>query len=207
MPSRVLILGSNPLVRVGIAALLEPDVEVGGSGEPGGGVALLARVGADAVVLDLADGDDAAEDVLEELGQAAAEVPVVVLAEPGALTVALAQGAAAVLPPGVDGRALVAAVEAAVRGLAVIPRGDVQRLLPAEPDVEPVEVPVERLTPRELEVLRMMAAGLTNPRIAVRLGISEHTVKFHVTSVLGKLGARTRAEAVARAMRLGWILA
>src|SRR2546430_2050691 len=62
------------------------------------------------------------------------------------------------------------------------------------------------LTHRELEVLQLMARGLTNRQIAQRLEISEHTVKFHAGAVLGKLNARSRAEAVARAIGLGWIL-
>ncbi|MBZ5580421.1 MAG: helix-turn-helix transcriptional regulator [Acidobacteriia bacterium] len=62
------------------------------------------------------------------------------------------------------------------------------------------------LTPRELEVLRMLAEGAANKNIAWKLGISEHTVKFHVASILGKLHASTRTEAVAIGMRKGMIL-
>jgi DNA-binding NarL/FixJ family response regulator len=65
---------------------------------------------------------------------------------------------------------------------------------------------VEDLTPRELEVLGLLAEGLPNKAIGLRLGISEHTVKFHVNAVLGKLGAQSRTEAVVRATRLGLIL-
>jgi DNA-binding NarL/FixJ family response regulator len=68
------------------------------------------------------------------------------------------------------------------------------------------ETPVESLTSREQEVLQLMARGQTNRQIGLRLRISEHTVKFHVASVLSKLDARSRAEAVARAAALGWIL-
>jgi DNA-binding CsgD family transcriptional regulator len=62
---------------------------------------------------------------------------------------------------------------------------------------------IEAPTRRELEVLQLLAQGLTNRQMAERLGVSEHTVKFHVTALLGKFDARTRAEAVARAIRLG----
>ena len=65
---------------------------------------------------------------------------------------------------------------------------------------------VEPLTPREAEVLQLLAEGLTNRRIAERLGISEHTAKFHVNAILGKLGARSRSEAIAQAARLGLLL-
>jgi DNA-binding NarL/FixJ family response regulator len=62
------------------------------------------------------------------------------------------------------------------------------------------------LTPREIEVLRMMAEGAANKAIAFRLHISEHTAKFHVASILSKLNASTRAEAVAIGIRKGLIL-
>ena len=62
---------------------------------------------------------------------------------------------------------------------------------------------VEELSPREAEVLSLMAEGLSNKAIAERLEISEHTVKFHVHTVLGKLGTQSRTEAVVRAARLG----
>jgi DNA-binding NarL/FixJ family response regulator len=63
----------------------------------------------------------------------------------------------------------------------------------------------EALTARELEVLELLAAGLSNKAIAARLGISDQTVKFHVSSITGKLGVTNRTEAVRRALRLGLI--
>ncbi len=65
---------------------------------------------------------------------------------------------------------------------------------------------VEELTPREIEVLRMMAEGLGNKEIAVRLGISDHTVKFHISSILAKVGASSRTEAVTIGIRMGLVL-
>jgi DNA-binding CsgD family transcriptional regulator len=64
---------------------------------------------------------------------------------------------------------------------------------------------IEALTPREIEVLRLMSDGLVNKEIAGRLGISEHTAKFHVASILGKLQASSRTDAVARGIRRGLI--
>ena len=64
----------------------------------------------------------------------------------------------------------------------------------------------EPLTERELEVLSLIAEGLPNKRVAQRLGISEHTVKYHINTILGKLGAESRTEAVTRAARLGWLI-
>jgi len=70
----------------------------------------------------------------------------------------------------------------------------------------PVDALVEPLTPRETEVLQLLAEGLTNRRIGERLAISEHTAKFHVNAILGKLDARSRGEAIAHAARLGLLL-
>ena len=64
----------------------------------------------------------------------------------------------------------------------------------------------EHLTPREQEVLQLLAQGLSNKLIAARLGISDHTVKFHVNAILGKLGAQSRTEAIAQAARMGLVL-
>jgi len=64
----------------------------------------------------------------------------------------------------------------------------------------------EPLTPRESEVLQMLASGLANKQIAAKLAISEHTVKFHVASILGKLGAGSRTEAVSLGIRRGLVL-
>ena len=76
------------------------------------------------------------------------------------------------------------------------------------PDAEPSSMAemVEPLTPREAEVLRLVAEGLPNKVIANQLGISEHTVKFHLNTILGKLQASSRTEAVTKAARLGWII-
>ena len=65
------------------------------------------------------------------------------------------------------------------------------------------EIPGEHMTPRERQVLDLLGEGLSNRAIAERLGISDHTVKFHVAAVYGKLRATTRAEAVRRAFRRG----
>ena len=64
---------------------------------------------------------------------------------------------------------------------------------------------MEPLTPREIEVLRLLSLGLANKEIAARLGISEHTVKFHLSAIYSKLGAANRAEAVRRGLQRGLI--
>lgn len=67
------------------------------------------------------------------------------------------------------------------------------------------DAPHEALTPRELDVLRLLAEGAGNRAIGERLGISDHTVKFHLSAIFGKLGVSTRTAAVRRALGLGWI--
>ena len=74
------------------------------------------------------------------------------------------------------------------------------------PNDESLIETVEELTPREVEVLRLLADGLGNKEVALRLGISDHTVKFHISSILAKLGAGSRTEAVTLGIRRGLIL-
>lgn len=118
---------------------------------------------------------------------------------------ALHAGARGILPPEPDGEILVAALEAVARGLIVIHPNELH--LPRAAG-NPALTPefIEPLTTREREVLQMLSEGLGNKVIAARLKISEHTVKFHVASILGKLGASTRTEAVSIALRRGMIL-
>jgi DNA-binding NarL/FixJ family response regulator len=100
-----------------------------------------------------------------------------------------------------------AAATAAAHGFVVLPLARAARLLPAPAAVSaaPLDDQPEPLTPREREALELLGQGLSNRHIAERLGISEHTAKFHVASVCGKLGVSTRAEAVTRGVRLGLI--
>jgi two-component system, NarL family, response regulator YdfI len=100
---------------------------------------------------------------------------------------------------------IIAAVHAAAAGLRVMPVEEGVVFLPRSQMHEPVEEIVGPLTPRETDVLEMLAEGLSNKMIAHRLSISDHTAKFHVNSILAKLNAGTRTEAVTRGIRLGLI--
>jgi DNA-binding NarL/FixJ family response regulator len=121
-----------------------------------------------------------------------AETPTVLLAAgPGAATLRSAARLKiySVLPLEVTTAQLVAAISATVAGFAVT--------LPRAPSVPEESITgSEHLTAREVEVLRLMARGHRNKQLATMLNISEHTAKFHVSSVMAKLGARTRTEAV-----------
>ncbi|HEY5095589.1 MAG TPA: response regulator transcription factor [Candidatus Eremiobacteraceae bacterium] len=120
----------------------------------------------------------------------------------------LRAGAAAVLPRDADSLAIVAAVRAAAAGLVSVMREAAPALAstssarswPIDEDASP------HLSPREREVLRLVAAGTGNKGIALRLGISEHTVKFHVASILAKLHAGSRTEAVTEGIRRGLVM-
>jgi DNA-binding NarL/FixJ family response regulator len=99
---------------------------------------------------------------------------------------------------------LIAAIEAAAAGLTVLHPGDLHALLPAPRAISADSG--EALTPRELEVFAMLAEGAGNKQIAWKLGISEHTVKFHVASIMSKLQATSRTEAVSIGIRKGLIM-
>lgn len=105
-----------------------------------------------------------------------------------------------VLPTDVSGEELIAAVHALSQGLIV---GTSTLLFEAESESEPLSR--GPLTDRESEVLGLLAKGLANKQIAVALGISEHTVKFHVSSIYTKLNVTNRTEAVREGLRGGWI--
>jgi DNA-binding NarL/FixJ family response regulator len=206
----VLVVSPNPLARAGLASLVESmaGTKLVGSGAVGEAASLAAQLLPDAVVLDTGEGEPEDLDGISRLSTAQPGLPIVALAnDPAAVSLALTFGASAFLPAGIDADTLSAALTAAARGLVTLPRRELATLLPSEERVEAaIKAPVESLTHRELEVLQLMARGSTNRQIAQQLGISEHTVKFHAAAILGKLGARSRAEAVARAIGLGWIL-
>lgn len=100
-----------------------------------------------------------------------------------------------------------AATTAAAQGFTVLPAALAPRVLAARAPVEDeaLEEPTEPLTPRERETLELLGQGLSNRDIGERLGISEHTAKFHVAAILAKLGAASRTEAVSRGVRRGLI--
>lgn len=113
----------------------------------------------------------------------------------------LRDGVRAVLPREASEQEIVAAVEAVAAGLIAVHPQFIEAL-----QARPVMELAEPLTPRESEVLRLLAEGVANKEIAWRLSISEHTVKFHVASLLDKLDASSRTEAVAKGIRSGLVV-
>jgi DNA-binding NarL/FixJ family response regulator len=122
---------------------------------------------------------------------------------------ALRAGARAVLPVDVEAMTLLHVVRAVAAGLVVLPPDLVQARehgAPAFiPENDSLAAPLEPLTDRELQVLHLLAEGLSNKAIARRLAISEHTVKFHLAAIYAKLDARSRAEALAQGIRFGLV--
>lgn len=209
---RAFIVAASPLVRAGLENILAAQgVQAAGAVSS---VELLAdhldEGEADVVVVDVSG--EQLETVLGAIHQLelTAGAAVVLLADHPArefLTEAVRAGIGAILPTGASPEQLVAAMQAAIAGLVVIHRGDIDSNFPASrPAFRAFAELPEPLTPREREVLQMLASGLANKEIATRLTISEHTVKFHVASVLGKLGAASRTEAVALGIRHGLVL-
>lgn len=209
---RVFIVAASPLARAGLENLLAArGVQVVASGGTVDALAeMLADVAPDVVLVD--SSGEPIEALLESLTASglASDVSVVLLGDgmtAAASSEALRAGIRAALPGDISPEQLVAALQAVASGLIVLHPAHAGEALPAglAAPRAPDEL-AESLTRREAEVLQMLAAGLSNKEIASRLGISDHTVKFHVASILGKLGAGSRTEAVSLGIRRGLVL-
>jgi DNA-binding NarL/FixJ family response regulator len=189
------VLADSAVMRRGVSAILRssPELTVKSEGALDGGETLDAE-GVDVVVEDV----PAEVSVEAALERVPAGVPVLVLVDrPERVRELLRGGAQGALLRDASSERLTAASIAVAAGLYAFDRESFQALL-APPVAEPGV-----LTPREHQVLELVATGLSNRAIAQELGVTEHTVKFHVRSLLDKLGADTRTDAVARAARRG----
>ena len=218
---RTLVAAASPVVRAGLEALLTRSASVAVVGVTSGEsladdieahepqVVLLALDSRDA----LDSGAPAIASRMTLSPDALSRTPalVVLAAAPNAAWAAdaLRAGARGVLASDASTDEIIAALEAAAVGLVTLPADLASELaagVRATTPPRPTAATTQPLTPREGEVLGMLAEGLANKNIAARLGISEHTVKTHVASILTKLDAFSRAEAVAIGARLGLIL-
>ncbi len=201
-PIPVLVVSADPLARSGLSALVAAIPGVALAGEAGPLQAARVEAGRNPRVI-LWDLGGAVRG--EEAGARWAELaaPVVALAaDAGQAADALRAGARSVVSRTAAPEALAAAIACVAAGLLVLDpalAGSFVRVPDAPGGSEP-------LTPREREVLALLAEGLGNKAIAVRLGVSEHTAKFHVNAILAKLGVDSRAEAIVRAARLGLVV-
>jgi len=193
---RVCVLAPTPTPRAGLSALLaqaDPALELLEDAEGGRD---------DADVLVIAEPEDVAA-LIGEGGQG-----VVVLSDDEAIAETLRSlplRGWAVLPTYATAPELRAAVLAAAHGMVALPSAMAALLIAAPSTSRPIEAPRKPLTPRELEVLELVSQGLHSKLIAHALGVSESTVKYHLSSIYAKLGVASRTEAVSRAARLGLI--
>jgi DNA-binding NarL/FixJ family response regulator len=202
-PLRIVVVADDPLVRAGLTSMLErdPACRVAGQAEPAADLSTdLDAFRPDVLVWDLGwESDVATMPGLEAAIER--DLPVLALIDGPAQAGELwARGVRGLLARDAGSQKLLAAARSLTQGLVVMDpafadQGFALSFSPQELD--------EPLTPREVEVLGLIAEGLSNRAIAGSLGISEHTVKFHVTSVMAKLDAQSRTEAVVRATRLG----
>ena len=203
---RVFIIADDSLARAGLAALLAGQPGYTVAGQAAGRSDLLADLEVyrpNVVLWDLGWDPQASVERLADLREEG--LPVLALVRDNAHAAeAWVSGAQGLLLRDVDAAILLTALRAVSQGLVVLASELAAAVPPARArGAMPL---AEELTPRELEVLQLLAEGLPNKSIAQRLGISEHTVKFHVNAILGKLGAQSRTEAVILATRLGLVL-
>ncbi len=201
---RVVAVAVDPLARAGIAALISARESTQLAGQASADENLVDVVDAyrgDAIVWDIGV---ALDDGVERLAELADALPPIValLGDAGIAGQAWAAGARALLHRDVTPGRLAAAVHAAVEGVTVLDDAFADVLL-RRPEL--AVALREPLTPREIDVLRLLAEGHPNKGIAALLGVTENTVKFHVNALFGKLGVQSRTEAVTRAARAGLV--
>ena len=209
-PIRVLVVDDHEVVRGGLRAFLElqDGIEVAGEAADGEqAIEAVARVRPDVVLMDLVmpriDGIEA----LRVLRERSPETRVIVLTsflDDDKLLPALRSGAAGYLLKNAQPSEIARAVRAAYAGEAVLDPVVGARLIEAL-GAGGGDEPLDRLTPREREVLALIGRGFSNKRIAQELQVSEKTVKTHVGHVLGKLGVADRTQAAIVALRAGLV--
>lgn len=206
---RVFVVAPAPMLRVGLRTILTTgDMQVIGE------ASMPAEIGTDLAGIDVIV--LAEEELLEGLQRAVAgnRTPALVILSSNnirlaAMLQALSPHGWGVVPVDASTAQLQAAVTAAAQGLITLPATQAEQLLEQRAAIEisdlDTALPDEALTTREREVLELVSRGLPNKLIARRLQISEHTVKFHVSSIYAKLGATSRTDAVSRGVRRGLI--
>lgn len=207
---RLLIADDHPVVRDGLVAILstQPDFVV--IGEAGSGVEVVAQAQSlepDVVLLDLEMPEMDGVEALRQMRAQNPEVRVIVFTAfdtDERILTAVQAGAQGYLLKGVPRQELFNAIRVVYSGGSLLQPVVASKLL-RQVSQKPEAPPLEALTPREHEVLEQLALGLQNKEIAAKLVISERTVKFHVSAILGKLHVGNRTEAVAVAVQNGLI--
>ena len=204
---RVLVVDDHPVVRHGLIAILryEPGIEVVGDAADGEeAVRLILERRPDVVLLDLRLPKLSGIEVMKRARREAPEVRFLVLTTYDTdeyIGPALAAGAQGYLLKDATPDELARGVQAVVQGRAALEPGVAARLLERMSEGERGD----ELSVRELEVLRLLVEGASNKAIAVRLGLSENTIKTHISRIFAKLGVQSRAEAVTVALQRGLV--
>jgi DNA-binding NarL/FixJ family response regulator len=207
---RILVADDHPMLREGLVAVLstQPDFEVVGEAADGSEAVRLAEaLRPDVILLDLEMPGMDGVAALERLRDAGSEVRAVVFTAYDTderILGALRAGARGYLLKGASRAEIFDAVRTVYAGGSLLQPGVTARVLEHLGRGDE-RAQANQLTPRELEVLGLISEGLQNSEIAERLFVTERTVKFHVSSILAKLGADNRTEAVAIAARRGLI--
>jgi DNA-binding NarL/FixJ family response regulator len=203
---RIAVAATSAVRRAGLESIIRSQAEfylAGSFGAVASMVPFARNTELDVIVID----SDSIRDLLLEPISEAAIVQLTEVSDARSISRLLRSGVRAILSRESDPNDVLSAIYAAYDGLVLLSTASAESLAAVYGDL-PLEVEEElseEITSRETDVLRMLAEGLVNKEIAARLGISEHTVKFHISSILDKLGASTRTEAVTLGIRRGLI--
>jgi len=203
---RIAVAATSAVRRAELESIVRSHAEFHLAGSFGAVASLASFVrnnDLDVIVIDT----DSIRDLLLEPTSDAAIVLLTEVTEARSISRLLRSGVHAILSRESDPDDVLSAIYASYDGLVLLSTPTAESLAALFGD-QPLEVEAElseEITSRETDVLRMLAQGLVNKDIAARLGISEHTVKFHISSILDKLGASTRTEAVTLGIRRGLI--
>lgn len=199
---RILIVDDHPIVRAGLEAILnsQPDMHVIGNADNGQAAVKKAReLRPDVILMDLRMPELSGVDAIQQIRDACNDTKILVLTTYDGdedIHQALQAGASSYIVKGLPYEILLRAIRRVYAGKTFLPR-EVSNLLEAHPP--------EELSSQERRVLALIADGHCNRAIATELGITERTVKFHVSNILSYLGVEDRTQAVVVALRRGYV--